>query len=102
MVQLDNGYARTCKPSDDNSTQICACDSRINIYRCDRNEFFIDVAWISLTLNVFIVLFSSLILYHLVKIKRQPIWLPYTRERGLIRYFESHTQFFLSKDVKIY
>ena len=102
MVQLDNGYARTCKPSDDNSTQICACDSRINIYRCDRNEFFIDVAWISLTLNVFIVLFSSLILYHLVKIKRQPIWLPYTRERGLIRYFESHTQFLLSKDVKIY
>jgi len=88
MVQLNNSYARACKFSDDNSTQICACDFRINIYRCDQSEFFIGATWLMLILNVSVVFFSAIILYYLIKIKSQSIWLSSTRERGILRYLK--------------
>ena len=88
MVQLNNSYARACKSFDDNSTQICACDFRINLYRCDQNEFFIVTTWITLILNVSTILFCMVILYYLTKVKNQPIWLPSTRDRGIIRYLK--------------
>ncbi|CAI2178587.1 10101_t:CDS:2 [Funneliformis geosporum] len=67
MVQLNNSYARICKSFEDDSTQICACDFRINIYRCDQNEFFI------------------------IAIKNQPMLMPPTKERGLLRFRPLHS-----------
>ncbi|CAG8440461.1 4199_t:CDS:2 [Funneliformis caledonium] len=90
MVQLNNSYARNCKFSDDNSTQICACDFRINIYRCDKNEFFVIASWISLILNLLVVLLCARNLYYLVIVKNQPMRLPTTRGRGFLRFRPLH------------
>ncbi|CAI2163876.1 1796_t:CDS:2 [Funneliformis geosporum] len=84
MVKLENRYTRMCR-FDQNINEIyCECDFRINIYRCD-NKFFAKASWVTLTLTSLNVIMGIAILYYLIKVKKQPLFLPSTRERGIIR-----------------
>ncbi|RIA95754.1 hypothetical protein C1645_816192 [Glomus cerebriforme] len=91
MVELDNNYARMCRFDQSINRTYCVCDFRINIHRCDHNEFFVSASWITLVLALINSAFGAIFLYYLVKIKRQPFFLPFTRERGIIRPKPIHT-----------
>ncbi|PKY51938.1 hypothetical protein RhiirA4_546859 [Rhizophagus irregularis] len=69
MVELDNNYARMCRFDQTTNNTYCACDFRINIHRCDHNEFFLNASWITLVLSLFNSIFGAMFLYYLVKIK---------------------------------
>ena len=85
MVKLDNEYARACRFDQNTNNTYCACDFRINIHRCDHNEFFMKASWIALVLNLVNTTLSAMFLFYLIKIKGQPFFLNSTRERGIIR-----------------
>lgn len=85
MVELDNNYARMCRFDQTTNNTYCACDFRINIHRCDHNEIFLNVSWITLVLNLLNSTFGAMCLYYLVKMKGQPFFLNPTRGRGIIR-----------------
>lgn len=85
MVELDNNYARMCRFDQTTNNTYCACDFRINIHRCDHNEFFLNASWITLVLSLFNSIFGAMFLYYLVKIKGQTFFLNHTRGRGIIR-----------------
>ncbi|RGB36010.1 hypothetical protein C1646_814317 [Rhizophagus diaphanus] len=69
MVELDNNYARMCRFDQTTNNTYCACDFRINIHRCDHNEFFLNASWITLVLTLFNSTFGAMFLYYLIKIK---------------------------------
>ncbi|PKY25643.1 hypothetical protein RhiirB3_511486 [Rhizophagus irregularis] len=85
MVELDNNYARMCRFDQTTNNTYCACDFRINIHRCDHNEFFLNASWITLVLSLLNSIFGAMFLYYLVKIKGQTFFLNHTRGRGIIR-----------------
>jgi hypothetical protein len=85
MVELSNNYARMCRFVQSTNNTYCACDFRVNIRRCDNNEFFVNASWITLVLALLNSILGAIFLYYLVKIKGQPFFLASTRERGFLR-----------------
>ncbi|CAG8711488.1 3216_t:CDS:2 [Gigaspora margarita] len=85
MVRLNQSFARTCKED------MCFCDFRINIYGCQNEKlFYISIS----TLIPIYIIISTLALtnlYYLIKVKRQDLFLPKLRERGLLRPRPLHT-----------
>src|ERR1043165_1307619 len=84
MVKLENEYTRACHFDQNMNDTYCACDFRINIYRCD-DKFFARTSWITLGLTLLNTILEGMFLYYLIKVKKQPFFLTATRERGMIR-----------------
>jgi hypothetical protein len=83
MVRLLNNFTRLCKTED--VDELCSCDYRINIYECSHSEFYVTTNKVLVAMCILVIIMAGGSLYYLMKVKKQPFFLPATRERGWLR-----------------
>ncbi|CAI2163179.1 1672_t:CDS:2 [Funneliformis geosporum] len=84
MVRLLNNFTRLCKTTE-TGKEICSCDYRTNIYDCPHSEFYVIGGKILIPICILATIMSGGFLYYLIKVKKQPIFLNATKERGWLR-----------------
>ena len=84
MVRLLNDYTLVCKTTD-TGEEICSCDFRVNIYGCPHSEFYVVAGKFMMALCLLIAMMSGGFLIYLIRYKKQPFFLPASRERGWLR-----------------
>jgi hypothetical protein len=84
MVRLINNFTLLCKKTE-NGEEICSCDFRVNIYGCEHSELYVTSGWILAIMSILATIMASGLLIYLIKVRKQPFFLPASNERGWIR-----------------
>ncbi|CAB5374198.1 unnamed protein product [Rhizophagus irregularis] len=101
MVRLSNSFTLLCKNYNPHNkfvwdTSICICDFRINIHECPEQEILKIINWVLLAYCLLLTIVSSICLYHLIYVKKQPFFLPARKDRGILRPRPQHMYYALA------
>ncbi|GBB84881.1 hypothetical protein RclHR1_11470002 [Rhizophagus clarus] len=101
MVRLLNSFTLLCKEYNPHNkfvwdTSTCVCDFRINIHECPEQEFLKIINWVLMTYCLLLTIVSSICLYHLIYVKKQPFFLPARKDRGILRPRPQHMYYALA------
>lgn len=101
MVRLLNSFTLLCKNYNPHNkfvwdTSICICDFRINIHECPEQEILKIINWVLIAYCLLLTIVSSICLYHLIYVKKQPFFLPARKDRGILRPRPQHMYYALA------
>ncbi|RIA82764.1 hypothetical protein C1645_787689, partial [Glomus cerebriforme] len=101
MGRLLNSFTLLCKEYNPHNkfvwdTSTCVCDFRINIHGCPEEEILKIANWVLIPYYLLLSIVSSICLYHLIYVKKQPFFLPARKDRGILRPRLQHTCYALA------